>query len=87
MVIWKYELCIKDTQQVEMPYMAEILSVDNQDGNLCLWAIGDPAMGMASRTIEIIGTGNFFVDKLPIIRKFIGTVIIKPFVWHVFERR
>ena len=30
MVIWKYELRIEDTQQIEMPYMSEILSVGNQ---------------------------------------------------------
>lgn len=42
MVIWKYELRTEDTQQIEMLYKAEILSVANQDGNLCLWAMVDP---------------------------------------------
>ena len=87
MVIWKYELLIQDTQQVEMPWRAEILSVGNQDGNLCLWAMGDPAIGMNTRIIEIVGTGQPLQSSFPIIKKFIGTVIMKQFVWHVFERR
>lgn len=38
--IWKYSLEIVDRQTVKMPQNAEILSVDNQRGHLCLWAFG-----------------------------------------------
>lgn len=86
MVIWKFELEITDLQGVTMPDGAELLSVANQNGNLCLWAMVDPLKEKRRRYIEIIGTGN----PMPMVgvdRKFIGTAVVDPFVWHVFERR
>jgi len=85
MIIWKYELAITDIQQLEIPHKGTILSVANQNGKLCLWALVNPNLVSYIRTIEIIGTGNP-IDKSPVERKFIGTAVINPFVWHVFER-
>lgn len=82
--IWKYELRITDEQELEMPMFSEILSVADQHGSLCLWAAGDTKLPKVKRTIEIIGTGNPIKD--PGWRKFIGTVSMGSFVWHVFER-
>lgn len=83
--IWKYELEITaDMQVIEMPMCSTILSVANQDGKLCLWAMGDTARAKEERRIEIIGTGNPINHRL-IERKFIGTVLVGTFVWHVFE--
>lgn len=84
--IWKYELQITDMQQVEMPNGAELLSVANQDGCLCLWAKVDADKQVETRFIEIIGTGNPIAQDMGVDRKFIGTVLMSPFVWHVFER-
>ena len=83
--IWKYELAITDTQEVMMPQGALILSVANQNGKLCLWAMVVPANPDSRRIIEIIGTGNPFEVDTGIDRKFIGTAIIGSLVWHVFE--
>ena len=87
MVIWKYELEIADMQEVTMPDGAELLSVANQDGNLCLWAMVDPSKEKRRRYIEIIGTGNPIFTDMGVDREFIGTAVVDPFVWHVFERR
>ena len=87
MVIWKYELEIADMQEVTMPDGAELLSVANQDGNLCLWAMVDPSKEKRRRYIEIIGTGNPIFTDMGVDREFIGTAVVNPFVWHVFERR
>lgn len=82
--IYKYPIGITGFQEVAMPKAARILSVANQNGTLCLWALCDSAQKeYVARQIEIIGTGH------PISlnsREFIGTVIVEPFVWHVFER-
>lgn len=86
MVIWKFELLITDMQEVAMPVGAELLSVANQNGNLCLWAMVNPSKVNQHRYIEIIGTGNPVYVDMGIDRKFIGTVVINQFVWHVFER-
>jgi len=85
MTIWKYELMIMEDQTLVMPKGATILSVDNQNGGLCLWAMVDPDEPYTDRRIEIIGTGAG-IDTT-INRKFIGTVVlIGSFVWHVFEK-
>jgi len=84
--IWKYELNITDTQAVLMPAGAEILSVANQHGTLCLWATVDETAAGRSRVIEVIGTGHVIDLYESNRRRFIGTVLMDTLVWHVFER-
>ena len=71
-------------------------------GVLCLWAMVDPNEQYEPRIVEIVGTGNpmqlrtsepelkssgiMGQSSARIERKFIGTVVINPGVWHVFER-
>lgn len=84
--IWKFELQITDMQTKKMPVGAKILSVANQNGSLCLWAMCDTKKPGEDRVIEIIGTGNPVHMDMGVERTFIGTVVMNPFVWHVFER-
>jgi len=84
--IWKYELRVTDMQPVEMPKDAELLSVANQNGTLCMWVRVDADNDRETRHIEIIGTGNPIPQDMGVDRRFIGTAVINPFVWHVFER-
>ena len=86
MVIWKFQLSmLVDLQKVMMPEGAELLSVANKNGNLFLWAMVDPSKENQCRWIEIIGTGTPITMNI-VGRKFIGTAVVNPFVWHVFER-
>lgn len=85
MKIYKYQLEIKDEQGVKMPSEAQILSVGNQHGRLCLWANVYPNNEIVTRSIVICGTGH----KSPVGNyKFVGTVIQLDgaLVWHVFQR-
>ncbi len=82
--IYKYELKIKDSQLVELPWMSNILSVQFQNGTLCLWAEVDTTTAKIQRTILIFGTGNPIEDKDD--RVFLGTAQHNGFVWHVFEK-
>ena len=91
--IFKYALDITDTQYVRMPGRSQVLSVAEQNGNLCLWAQVDCDDGWVNRIIEIIGTGNpismaGLTPEGQWERKFIGTVVMREvsLVWHVFER-
>lgn len=84
-VIWKYELAITNRQLVFMPAGAEILSVANQSGTLCLWAMVNPSMEPENRCIEVVGTGNSVPEDVEVSSKYIGTALVDPFVWHVFE--
>lgn len=85
--IYKYPLQITDHQLVKMPLDSDVLSVDEHRGQLCLWAMVDPqSRDVIQRRIEIIGTGNPIPELQSIFRRqFIGTVVMDPFVWHVFE--
>lgn len=84
--IYKYPLAFTDSQTIEMPRAAQILSVASQDGRLCLWAMVQPgATSSAPRNIRIIGTGIPIADATAEQMEFIGTVVIRMYVWHVFE--
>lgn len=80
--IWKFPLAITDVQSVAMPRGARILAVDEQHGALTLWAEVDPSQPKVTRIIHIIGTGNPMPEHLG---DYLGTAVIDPFVWHVYE--
>lgn len=90
-IIYKYPLEIKDEQEIVLSERHQILSVGNQNGVLTLWALVDPTAVQKTKVkIRIFGTGMgidvpweediVFLHRL----NFLGTVIIDPFVWHVF---
>jgi hypothetical protein len=88
MKIYKYQLKITDIQTVSMPKGAEILSAQEQHGEVCIWALVNPEEHwMIERTILIIGTGNPIDDDIDLEDYFfVGTVQCprSVIVWHVF---
>lgn len=89
MVIWKYELEIESRQVVMMPAGAEILSVQQQDDKLQMWAIVEPEAAKERRRFEVVGTGNTMPDLSSegLARLHLATVQTCSglLVWHVFE--
>lgn len=86
--VWKYQLSITDWQALYMPIGAVILSVQEQFGDICLWAMVDSEEEIyENRIIIIVGTGNPAEHVDPI--NYIGTVQTHDgsLVWHVFENR
>ena len=84
MSILKYTLKITDIQTLYLPLGAQILSIANQHGLLCLWAMVDiEETKTEAALIEIVGIGQ---SMLPADRHFLGTVLIDTLVWHVFTR-
>jgi hypothetical protein len=83
--IYKYPLEITDAQTIKMPEGAKILSVHNQGGTTCLWAEVDTDKELTERAIEIFGTGNPMWVDMGVQREFIGTVLDRQFVRHVYE--
>ena len=80
--IWKFPLKITDRQPILLPSQHTFLSIADQGGQLCLWVEVETTKEIVERTIWIVGTGN------PIPRAaaaFIGTVLMRPGVWHVYE--
>lgn len=82
--VWKYELQIKDNQQIKIPERASFLSAANQNGKLCVWFLVDPTAHKIERTFAIVGTGH------PVSTEnfdFCATVLMGNFVWHIFIDR
>lgn len=76
----------KDSQCIEIPRDAEILSAQNQNENMCIWVKLKPNAEKIPRIIEIYETGQGI--KNPTNLKFIGSVQLdgNSLVLHIFER-
>lgn len=84
--VYKYRLALRDKQQVQLPAGAASLSVQEQNGELCLWALVDPAEKKTeTRTFRVHGTGHD-INAADLVG-YIGTVqqSALSLVWHVFE--
>lgn len=86
--IWEFPLKVTDEQTVSMPKGATVLSVGNQNEQVCIWAMAKyPTTEYEQRQFVIIGKGNpFHGDYLTLA--FIGMAMQcgGAMVWHVFER-
>jgi hypothetical protein len=58
--ILKYELRIKEKQEIELPISAKIIRVDDVDGNFFLWAIANSEKDAETevRYLEFYKTGQ-----------------------------
>lgn len=68
-----------------MPEGAQILSAQIQNGEVCLWALVDTEKPLKNKEIRIYGTGHPY-EYTDQDAKYIGTVQLKSFVWHIFEK-
>lgn len=87
-VIWKYELAVKDIQDIEIPHGSILLSVQVQFGVPCLWAlVFDTAAEKEVIRLRTIGTGNEILDEDFNPKDFLGTYQMHggAFVGHVFQ--
>lgn len=55
------------------------------DSYLTIWARVDPSRELEKRTIITVGTGHDCPGADEVL--FIDTVVVDPFVWHVFQLR
>ena len=86
--IYKYPLAVSDFQEVLLPLGAEILTVQVQGENACMWALVNPDEHQKEgRNIEIFGTGHPIGYDMGIRRKYISTFQLQgsQLVFHAFE--
>lgn len=84
--IYKYKLNPAVNQALHLPIGAEILCVQMQGADMCLWALVDPNADIEERIIEIYGTGHPINYDMGISRKYISTVQVNQYlVFHIFE--
>lgn len=82
--IWKFPLKVTDVQNVEMPLPAQVLTVQPQGMDICVWAEVDPKGEKALVEIAIVGTGH----PLPTGRlRYINTFQLSngALVFHAYE--
>ncbi len=84
--IFKYDLTITDSQEINVPVDSEILCVQTQVGLPKLWVKCNPENITEKRKIIIHGTGHAISQEA---KKYIGTFQVNDggFVFHVFEGR
>ena len=81
MVIYKYELELEDTFEIETPAMFNPVHIAVQDGKICLWAEVVPDSPKWKRTFFCRGTGQ----TVPIGADRIGTVALEDgYVFHFY---
>ena len=84
--IYKYKLEVTDEQYIVMPAGAEILTVQTQFGQPCIWALVDidETPCDIEYKFEIFGTGNPIDDDFE--GKYIGTFQMAEgqLVYHLF---
>ena len=85
--IWKFPLKVTDGQNISMPIGAEILTVQAQNGEPCIWALVDPKADTEIRFFEIFGTGHPIFSDAGVSRKYISTFQLRGgnLIFHVFE--
>jgi hypothetical protein len=84
--IYKYVLKITDDQYVLLPKGAKPLSVDIQEGNLCLWAeVNTSESQTVNLHVRILATGESIPEtQEQDAMRFIGTFQNGWFVGHVY---
>ena len=83
--IWKYHIKTTDVQFLDIPGGAQILSVQVQAGQPCIWALVNPDADRRKRHIRICGTGHRVDERY--IGTFVGTYQLNggSLVFHVFD--
>lgn len=81
--IWKYPLRTTDAQAINMPAGAELLTIQVQNGEPCVWALVDPKAPGHFVTLSIYGTGH----PVDTHGEYVGTYQLGDgaLVFHVFR--
>lgn len=86
MIIYKYPLKPSPIiQELYLPFGTQTLSVVAQNNEVMIYCtLETPDADTIKHRYAVIGTGweTDFGEEFP---KFIGTVVIGVYVWHVFE--
>lgn len=81
--IYKYPLEVTDLQLIEIPIGTRVLSVQTQNDIPTIWAMHSQEEDKVNVEVRMVGTGQEFDLE---DWRFIDTVQVGMFVWHVFMR-
>lgn len=85
--VWKYLVTISDNnQQLTIPSGAKLVYVGPQGKRIGLWfEVNTNETRREPRIFRVFGTGHPINGGDHTVSSHIGTVIMVPFVWHVYE--
>lgn len=83
--VFKTTLEVTDEQKVPLQEGSAIIKVAEQHGKITLWYVCDPEAELTEETFYVVGTGHQLPDTFP--GKYVDSVQIDPFVWHVFFKQ
>jgi hypothetical protein len=86
-VIYKYLISVSDFINIDLPKGAEILKIDVQNSQVCIWALVDKfAKETELRKFRTFGTGYDINDNTSNL-KYINTIFLMngSLVFHIFE--
>lgn len=83
--IFKYPIHVADSQAVDMPEGAQILTIQVQLGQPCIWALVDDDVPPERREIHMRGTGHDCngVERLRYVSTF--QMAEGALIFHAFE--
>ena len=81
--IFKYSFNAGTRLEVDMPTGSTVVHVGEQNDDVTIWAQVESDNPKESRVFNIVGTGRIIPTGLT---RYLGTVLIGPYVWHVYER-
>ncbi len=86
--IFKYKLENVDQQTINVPFPARILSVEEQNDDIVLYAVADDGEGVPTTPVDIVIIGTGDAIQIIDIYTFVGTVKLYggKEMWHVFYR-
>lgn len=86
MKIFKYEIPIAASFDLQIPWGFTALSFQVQNGFPVLWAAVNENHTKNTYTFKLVGTGQQFeFNELVLKKKYIGTIQLDDLVWHLFE--
>lgn len=87
--VYKYTIENLGENEIEVPENFKPLSVQDQQGTLCLWAMVEVDSPKCKRVVHVIGTGFDISEGRHFHLVYLGTVQQRggEFVWHVFIDR
>jgi hypothetical protein len=82
--IWKFPIATVDQQSLPIPAGAEMLCVQVQHGEPCIWALVNPDAPKRRRAVRVVGTGHPCDDVNA--QNYVGTYQLHDgrLVFHVF---
>ena len=84
--IWKFPFNVADRFDLRMPSVGNVLSVQVQGGQPCIWAMVDDSAPRVLKQFAVKGTGHP-CDDLPPLARHHGTFQLHggALVFHLFE--